>query len=273
MMQPKRESFTKEAYLPPSPSTIPLTYTAILPPSEQDRDRSTTKKARRLRKKLKNLAAATKNDFLRISHVYPLPCLSVYDLGMLNSVGKTFLPLLVRMAMILLLVAAAAYAWTFTPSYTLYQIKRALETHDYPTFARYVDVESVADHALDEFMGANMQHSQEQTSKDPLGGIFQRGFLKDLVRDVRPMLKAGLEIAVEQGVRDQSRSLPRIPAVAVIGALWYGFTYRDIASFPVKIKRSEQIIEVKARRTSQWLWRVEEISNLSALLPVAPPVG
>jgi hypothetical protein len=193
--------------------------------------------------------------------------------GMTNNVGMTSIQLMARMGMTLLLVAAAAYAWTFSPSFTLYQIKRALETHDYPTFARYVDIESVADHALDEFTGSNTPDSRGPTSKHPLVGIFQRGFLKDLARDARPMLRAGLEIAVEQGVRDQSRSLPRIPAIAVIGALWYGLTYRDTVSFRVKIKRSKQIIEVKARRTSQWLWRVEEISNLSALLPITPPAG
>ena len=79
------------------------------------------------------------------------------------------------------------------------------------------------------------------------------------------MIKAGLEIVVEQTVEDRDHPPPQIPAFAVIGALWYRRTDSDTVSFPVKLRKGEQL-EVKAQQTSAGLWRVVEVSNLPALL-------
>ncbi|TMA51094.1 MAG: hypothetical protein E6J80_13905 [Deltaproteobacteria bacterium] len=58
--------------------------------------------------------------------------------------------------------------------------------------------------------------------------------------------------------------------MAVIGALWYGRGDGGTVSFPVKVKKGKQI-EVKARQTPDGLWRVVEVSNLSAFLPTLKP--
>jgi hypothetical protein len=75
-----------------------------------------------------------------------------------------------------------------------------------------------------------------------------------------------LEIVVEQTVKDREHPLPEIPAFAVVAALWQGHAEGDTLSFPVKVKKGQQI-GVKTRQTPEGLWRVVEVANLRALLP------
>ena len=70
------------------------------------------------------------------------------------------------LGVLVLLISSAGYAWTFTPSYSLYHIRQALLTHDYTTFSYYVDVDSVLDHALGEITGKN-QATEKDTKPQP----------------------------------------------------------------------------------------------------------
>ncbi len=167
---------------------------------------------------------------------------------------------------VLLLTAGVGYAWTFTPSYSLYRIRQALETHDYILFARYVDVDSVLDHGLDELVGNEEKNPEERPPRGSLAKALRKGLLKNFARDARAVVKAGVEIAVEQAVKDQKSQLPEIPASAVFAALGAGRAEGDTRSFSIKVKGGKQI-EVKARQTPEGLWQVVEIENLPALLP------
>jgi hypothetical protein len=179
--------------------------------------------------------------------------------------GRFHRLLLVGGIMVLLSVGAS-YTWTFTPSYSLYRIRQALLAHDYATFSHYVDVDSVLDHALDEFAEGKPTAADESAPRGALGKLLKKGILKNFVQDAREVVKAGLEIALEQAVKDQERPLPEIPAFAVVAALWHGRADDDIVRFPVKVKKGGEI-DIKARQTQDGLWRVVEISNLRALLP------
>jgi hypothetical protein len=166
----------------------------------------------------------------------------------------------------LLVLIGVGYAWTRTPSYSLYRIKQALEAHDYATFSQYVDVDSVLDHALTEFADDLQAKATESHPPGPLAKAFRKGFLKRFAREAGEIAKAGLEIAVEQAIKDPDRQLPEIPAFAIVGALWQGRTDSDMVSFPVKVKKRGQI-EVKMRRSPEGVWRVVEVENLPVLVP------
>src|SRR5439155_16181058 len=181
-----------------------------------------------------------------------------------QAVPSRFRRRLVGVGIFVLLLGGAGYAWTFTPSYSLYRIKSALEAHDYPAFSRYVDVDSVLDHALDEVVENKEKSPEEPAPQGPLARALR------IARHARKVIKAGLEVAVEQTVKDRDHPPPQIPALAVIGALWYGRADGDTVSFPVKVKKGKQL-EVTARQTPEGLWRVVQVSNLSALLPTLKP--
>src|SRR5712691_4985572 len=80
---------------------------------------------------------------------------------------------------VLLLAVGVGYAWTFTPSYSLYRIRQALETHDYVLFARYVDVDSVLDHGLDEVVGNEEKNAEGREPRGPLAKALRKGLLKN----------------------------------------------------------------------------------------------
>lgn len=174
--------------------------------------------------------------------------------------------LLVGGGIVLLLLVGAGYTWTFTPSYSLYRIKYALEAHDYTTFSAYVDLDSVLDHAFDEFAGDVEERAAGSVPSGPLARALRKGFLKRFAREAREITKAGASIAVEQAIKDPDRQLPEIPTVAVVGALWHGSTNGDMVSFPVKAKKGGQV-EVKMRQNAEGVWQVIEVSNLPALFP------
>jgi len=173
--------------------------------------------------------------------------------------------LLLSIGVAILLLAGAGYAWTFTPSYSLYQIKRALETHDYNLFSQYVNVDRVLDHAFDEFTDDREPPPEGPIPGDSLARALRKG-LRSFARSARDIVKAGLSIAVEQAVKDRNHPPPQIPAFAVVGALWQGQRDGDMVSLPVKVKKKGQI-EVRMQQTARGTWQVVEVSNLSALLP------
>jgi hypothetical protein len=173
--------------------------------------------------------------------------------------------LLLSIGVTILLLAGAGYTWTFTPSYSLYQIKRALETHDYELFCQYVNVDRVLDHAFDEFTDDREFPSEKPMPSSPLARALRKG-LRSLARSARDIVKAGLSIAVEQAVKNQEHPPPQIPGFAVVAALWQGQRDGDMVSLPVKIRKKGQI-EVKMQQTATGTWQVVEVSNLSVLLP------
>jgi hypothetical protein len=179
--------------------------------------------------------------------------------------GKSRRLMLVLLAGLVLGVGGG-YAWTFTPSYTLYCLKHALETHDYEIFSRYLDIDSVLDHALDELGEAESEEREKPRLKGFLGKLARKGLFKFLTGEAREVTKAGLSIAVEQAVKDRDRPLPQIPLWAVPASLWLGRSEGELVVFPVKLKK-EQVVEVKMRRTLPEPWRVVAVTNLKVLLP------
>src|SRR6266508_6950601 len=111
-----------------------------------------------------------------------------------QATQSRFRRLMVGASLLVLLLAGAGYAWTFTPSYSLYRIKSALEAHDYPAFSRYVDVDSVLDHALDEFVENKEKSPEEPVPRGPLARALRKGFLTRFARDAREVVKAALEV-------------------------------------------------------------------------------
>jgi len=174
--------------------------------------------------------------------------------------------LLIGSGIVVLLLAGLGYAWTFTPSYSLYWIRQALETHDYVLFTQYVDVDSVLDHAIDDFTGQGKTDPDELPLRGTLGKMLRKGLLKDFADGARAVVKAGLDIAVEQAVKNPDSQLPEIPASALLAALWVGRAEGDTVRFPIKVKKGDRI-EVRARQTPEGRWRVVEVENLPALLP------
>lgn len=157
------------------------------------------------------------------------------------------------------------YAWTQTPSYSIYHIQQALKTRNYETFAHYVDIDSVVSYALED-LGRSVPDipQQQDTPPDSLAGLLHKG-LKSLTRDVQDLAKAGVTFAVQQAFHNSDLTLPQIPTVALIGMVIGGETREDIRYFSVPLDSGEEI-EIGLRHTPEGRWRVVRVTNVQALM-------
>lgn len=161
------------------------------------------------------------------------------------------------------------YVWLGTPSYTLYKVKRAVDTQDVETFRHYVDLDSVLDHALREVGGKFFDQKragnpEEQSSQRPP----RKGLLKDLFKRFAPEIKGLLRDEARRMVEQvitQPREKPLIPYSALIAAMWQVRREGEEASLPVQTRRGA-IVEVKMRQVPEGYWRVVEVTNVKALL-------
>lgn len=171
--------------------------------------------------------------------------------------------LVVGLGVIIVFVLVGGLAWTFTPSYSLYHIQRALDTHDYERFARYVDIDSVINHAADE-LGLKPPEPDEPVGGGSLADLVRQG-LQALSDEFRSLVSAGTALVVEQVIRDRSRPLPAIPTLAIIGAIFVGETRDGARLFVIPLQGGEEL-EVSLRKSDAGVWRVVAVGNLTGLL-------
>jgi len=98
-------------------------------------------------------------------------------------------------AALLLVGGALAYwQWTRTPTYSLRQIKKAVETHDVARFEQYVDLDGVSSRLIDDMMSGALKGTDSQSGAEALGTALGAG----LVQLMKPRL---VEVIREQAVR------------------------------------------------------------------------
>jgi hypothetical protein len=169
-----------------------------------------------------------------------------------------------------ILCAVLAFsAWVGTPSYTLYRIKRAVDAQDLATFRRYVDLDSVLDHALQEVGGEFFGQKKPESSKDrsaqhPPGKGLLKGLLRRFAPEVKELVQDGARQVVERMVT-QPRNKPAITYPALAAAMWQVRREGKQASLVVKTKKGA-MIEVRMRQVPEGYWRVVEVTNVKALL-------
>lgn len=97
---------------------------------------------------------------------------------------KTKLIALTLAALVLTGGALVYWHWTRTPTYSLRQIQKALETHDVAKFEKYVDIESVSSRLIDDLMSRALKETQSQSGAEGLGTALAAG----LVQLMKPRL-------------------------------------------------------------------------------------
>ena len=166
----------------------------------------------------------------------------------------------------LVVIASLTWVWTGTPSYSVYRIQEALKTRDYAVFSEYVDIRSVAGHAVVELGEKYSPLNGETKAEDngSLSNLLKQG-LQQLTQSMEDIAAAGAEFAVQQAFRDPDRELPQIPSIAVIMALVGSEFRQDIRFFTVPVG-DNRTIEVGFRRNTGNVWRVVAVSDVSALI-------
>jgi len=97
----------------------------------------------------------------------------------------------------ILLIGGSAFAywhWTRTPTYSLLQIKKAVETHDVTKFEKHVDIEGVSSRLIDDMMSDTLKETQSESDIGSFGTALGMG----LVQLMKPRL---VQAVREQAVR------------------------------------------------------------------------
>jgi hypothetical protein len=156
---------------------------------------------------------------------------------------------------ILILIVLGWWALVYvpaSPSFAVFQLKRAIDARDGDAAARYVNFESVVKHAGYEMV--------QQRANDPLSQMVGQGAV-DLFS--KPLAEATRAYTVKD-INDGDKNV-QMPPVAVIGAVL--LMHRDDGTASTKFTDNKnRQWEVRMARDEFGVWQVTEVKNVSQLL-------
>jgi Protein of unknown function (DUF2939) len=161
---------------------------------------------------------------------------------------------------LLLVVAAAAWALFYvprTPSWTIFQLKQAIDARDGDGAARYVDFQSVVQHAGSEM--ADDQSGANGSAANLLGALVGKGVMSLLSGPMASLLKSWAVQQVDNGAKEV-----QIPAIAAAGAIAMLHRNGD-AAFTRWTDNKGQVWEVRLAR-EEGGWKIVEVKNVKQLL-------
>ncbi len=139
-----------------------------------------------------------------------------------------------------------------SPSFAVFEMKRAIDARDGQAASRYVNMESVVRNAGYEMV--------QQKASDPLSQMVGKGAV-DLF--VKPMAQAAQAYAIKD-VNDGADAV-QMPAVAVIGAMVL-IRRDDTGAYTKFTDNKQRQWEIHMARDSSGVWQVTEVKNIQQLL-------
>jgi hypothetical protein len=139
-----------------------------------------------------------------------------------------------------------------SPSFAVFQLKRAIDAHDGEAAARYVNFESVVKNAGYEMV--------QEKANDPLSQMVGKGAI-DLFS--KPLAQATQAYAVKD-VNDGADDV-QMPPAAVLGAMV--LMHRDDGTAYTRfVDNKKRQWEVRMARDQYGVWQVTEVKNIQQLL-------
>jgi len=156
-----------------------------------------------------------------------------------------------------ILITLVLLWWTLiylpaSPSFAVFQLKRAIDARDGEAAARYVNFESVVKHAGYEMV--------QEKANDPLSQMVGKGAI-DLFS--KPLAQATRAYAVKD-VNDGADDV-QMPPAAVVGAMF--LMHRDDGTaYTHFVDNKKREWEVRMARDEFGVWQVTEVKNIQQLL-------
>jgi DNA-directed RNA polymerase subunit RPC12/RpoP len=160
------------------------------------------------------------------------------------------------------------YRWTKSPAYTIRQIQKALAEHDYVSFQRYVDVDSVISRLLDDVLALNLSEAGD----DDTGAAFGAGMVKlmkpRLVDEAKQQVSRFVEGGGSGGTNADFGKFDDVEKaqkfLGVVHDRREGKTALIGIAFTNSQERVSHVIELRLR-SKDGGWQVAEISNVREL--------
>ncbi|MDD3607286.1 MAG: DUF2939 domain-containing protein [Candidatus Moranbacteria bacterium] len=107
--------------------------------------------------------------------------------------------IIIGLVAIAVILGGTFYYFKGTPKYSLYQLKKAIASHDSSKFNQYVDVDRVVQNLMDT---AVKEFDEEMAEDDNPFGDFGKGIMQAMM----PSLKEGLKNSINQGIEEISEN-------------------------------------------------------------------
>ncbi len=156
-----------------------------------------------------------------------------------------------------ILIAIVVIWWALfylptTPSFAVFQLKRAIDARDGETASRYINFPSVVQHAGYEMV--------QQRAADPLSQMIGKGAVDLFKRPMADALEAWAVREVNQGADEV-----QMPPAAVAGAVVL-MRYDDGQAYTRFIDKKNRTWEIRMTRDPSGQWQVSEVKNIQQLL-------
>lgn len=189
----------------------------------------------------------------------------------------------VAAAVVIIAGGIAGGYWTTTPSYSLAQIKKAVDSNDLVKFEKYVDVDSFSESLVDDYFDVHiagaMAESDDGNSWGQLGAALGAGMAN--------MMKPTITDSMAKGIREwveQDESASATGQETEVSVKDFGFSSGDatLSSIDFSVERQGSVaymlvplerqdialndhIKIKLRDMGTY-WQVVELSNAKTIL-------
>ncbi len=157
----------------------------------------------------------------------------------------------------LLVVIAAAWALLYvpqTPSFAVYELKRAIDDRDPDRAAQYIDFESVVKHAGNELV------QDKGGANNVFGQLFGKGAVELFAKPVAGFVESAAKQKVAEGAREVQMPMGAVAASIVL-------LHRDGDTAYTNFKDHKgQVWEIHMARRPGAQWQIVEVKNIAQLL-------
>ena len=144
----------------------------------------------------------------------------------------------------------SACALQGTPRHSLGELRSALLNHDADAALKYVDVDSIVAHMVEDAVQA--KESSAKTDLDALGFALGRSLASAMLPQATSLIRKGVQAAIESD--DQLGYFSSIRRASV----WY-FTIEEKGDTAIVTPRGDDKVRFKMERTDKGYWRITEL--------------
>lgn len=173
--------------------------------------------------------------------------------------------------------------WKTTPEYSLLQIQSAIETKDVYLFKKYVDVENILEHGIDDILEAAIKESKDSLEEDSLFDTSL--FAKGMVELIKPAAISYLRKEIDKYIEEENNNkkvIDKTIDVPILGGFDSTKFKSSLGSTRMSYLTKENkvallglefvgedgdnsVIEFRLRKYEDF-WRITEMTNLEEIL-------
>ena len=144
----------------------------------------------------------------------------------------------------------SACALPGTPRHSLDELRTALLNHDADAALKYVDVDSIVNHMVDEAFVT--KELKAKTDLDAMGLALGRSLVSSLLPQTKALIRKGVYAAIESD--DQLGYFSDIKR----SSIWY-FTIEQEGDIAIVTPRGDDKVRFKMERADKGYWRITEL--------------